>query len=225
MPDICAPTLHDRALWSKVAEVASLTPRSVREAARIVAGAGYAGRAPARAAEAAEAARRQARTMLHYNLLLELVRQVEPAGTGLPPPERDLPANVERRALAALSRLRTTGGVAPAAAVEVLGELAEVFEGCGLRRDAARDRLPMLAAEVATIAREVEIWSADEQDEARDCTRLLVQASELTLRCSRVAFTEAHVLLDDLWSLLQRWRAAPDEILAQLARPEWLLDG
>ena len=30
MPDVCTPTLHDRALWGRVAQLAILTPRTVR---------------------------------------------------------------------------------------------------------------------------------------------------------------------------------------------------
>lgn len=240
IPDLCAPTLHDRALWSRVAEITPLTPRSMREAAREVAGAGHAGRAASRAAATATAARHQARTLLHYHLLLELVRQVEPSGTGLPPPEKDHPGNIKRRAVAALSRLRSDDGITPSAAVEVLSELADVFEGCGLRRDAARARLPLLAAEMTSVTQDAAAWSAtvpeevwgdgregaqaEAQGEARGCAALLVQAADLTLRCSSTAFTNAHALLDDLWGLLRRWRAAPEEIMAQLARPEWLLD-
>ena len=59
MPSLCAPTLHDRALWERAASAAlpELSPAAARRAARAVAESGHAGRDAARAAVAAEAAR------------------------------------------------------------------------------------------------------------------------------------------------------------------------
>jgi hypothetical protein len=227
IPDLCAPTLHDRALWSAVAELSPLTPQTVRMAAREVAAQGLAGRGAAQAATTAVASCGQARLILQYRLLLELVRQLEGPGEagGVPPPERDSPAGVERRALAALGGMRRQGGMAPARALETLGELAGAFEGCGLRSTATESRLPRLAATIAAMAQEVERWAARGSEADRTGARLLVESSDLTLRCCRLAFAEAHSMLDDLWGLVQRWRVAPDEILLRLARPEWLLDG
>src|SRR5690349_20540157 len=50
LPDLCSPTLHDRALWAAVTGLSPLTPQTVREAARGVAVQGFAGRSAARAA-------------------------------------------------------------------------------------------------------------------------------------------------------------------------------
>ena len=80
MPSLCAPTLHDRALWERAASAAlpELCPAMARRAARAVAESGFAGRDAARAATAAEAARRETVTAIHYGLLLELLRRIEP---------------------------------------------------------------------------------------------------------------------------------------------------
>ena len=225
LADLCTPSLHDRALWTRVTGLASLTPDTVRAAARAVAAEGFAGRAAARAATTAEALRCQAGLALHSRLLLELVRQLEPPGTSAPAPERDSPAQVTRRAVAALGRLRREGGIGPAEAVETLGELAPAFEACGLRAQEEPARLPRLAAEIAAMAREVERWAEGVAPGERAGARLLVESCELTLRCCRMAFAEVHALLDDLWALLRRWQEDQATVRMLLARPEWLLDG
>jgi len=223
LPDICAPTLHDRALWAKVANLPMLTPATIREAALSVAARGLAGRAAARAASEAVAAARHGRTLAHYQLLLTLVRQGE-GGTGIPP-ERDTPANIQLRAHAVLKRLRSAGSLPPSAAVEALEELAAVFEGCGLPGDPTKARLPRLAADVAALA----IAAGDRADrvdgDLRVAANLLREGAELTLRFARSTIEEAQQLTAELWTLLHRWRETPDEITAIVARPDWILDG
>lgn len=226
LPDLCPPSLHDRALWARVAALPCLTPRQVREAAREVAAAGYAGRAAARAASLAETERHQMRARLHEALVRQLLRQIEPPGSAAPPPEGASPAELERRALAALDRLHQAGGLPPVAAVEALAGLAGAFEDCGFGPDSGPARLPALAAGIAAMAREAEDWAEAAGSEAeRSCARLVAQGAGLTLRCCRPAFAAAYALLGDLRGLLPRWQRAPEGILALLARPEWLLDG
>jgi hypothetical protein len=225
MPDICSPTLHDRALWVRVSQMPQLTPRTVREATRMVAADGHAGRTAARAAAEVTLATRNARTLTQYYLLLELVRQGEPAGLGLPPPERDDPTSVERRARAVLHRRRNEAGLSPAAAFETLAELAEVFEPCGLIRDPTKARLPRLASDIGVVIQDLNHWSETADPIDRICSRLLAHSAALTLRCVKVALADTHALLDDLWGLLLRWQLDPEPIQLQAARPEWLLDG
>jgi len=225
LPDICAPTLHDRALWIRVSQLPSLTPRAVREAMRSVALDGHAGRAAARAAREVTDAVRNARTLTQYYLLLELVRQGEPASLGLPPPERDDPASVERRARAVLHARRGDAGLSPAMAFETLTALAEVFEPCGLPRDPTRARLPKLSSEIAAVTNDLSRWSETADSVDRICARLLAQSAGLTQRCLKVALADTHALTDDLWSLILRWQMDPEPILQQAARAEWLLDG
>jgi hypothetical protein len=223
LPDVCAPTLHDRALWSKVAQLPMLTPATIRAAAQEIAARGLAGRAAARAATDAANAARQGRTLVHYQLLLALVRQGE-GGTGLPP-ERDTPTNIQLRAHAVLKRLRSAGSLPPGAAVEALEELAAVFEGCGMPGDPTRARLPRLAADVVALGVAVGERGNRADGDLRIAANLLREGSELTLRFGRVTIAEAQCLTDEIWPLMHRWRHAPEEITAIVARPDWVLDG
>lgn len=225
LPDICAPTLHDRALWTRVSQLQLFSPRNIRASARAVAVEGYAGRDAARAAKTADEGSSQHRIILHYHMLLDLIRQGEPSDSGQPPPERDTAANVERRSRAVLERLRKGGNMSPAAAVETLEELALAFDGCGLRRNPTGARLPALCNEIAAVMQELGLWSQGATNEDRTCARLLIQSAELTLRCGRLALAGAHALVDDIWPLMRRWRVDPDTVLGTLSRAEWVLDG
>jgi hypothetical protein len=241
MANFCAPTLHDRALWERAtAALPELSPAAARRAARAVAAAGYAGRDAARAAAAAEAAREASVTALHYGLLLDLLRRIEPAGAGTgaaappSPSAPESPAGVERRVLSALGRLREEGGPSPAAAMAALGEIASALEGCGLRSEAAGEggpaRLPRLVAGLAAMAAEMEaaaaVAAARAPDDARRSgLRLLAESAGLAARCGQAALDAAHALLDDPWALLRRWPEEGRNILHVLSRPEWLLDG
>jgi hypothetical protein len=225
LPDICTPTLHDRALWDRVSPIPHFTPRSVRDAARAVAAEGHAGRAAARAAISAMPAGRQATATMLYHLLLELVRQGELPGTSAVPPNREAPAMLEARARAVLHRFCGDGSLTPAAAFEALDQLAGAFELFGLRRNPTGAPLPTLAATIIAVVEELGAWSEQLAGAERACGRLLAQSAALTLQCYRQAAGPLEAHLDDLWLLLRRWRQAPEPILTQLAQPEWLLDG
>jgi hypothetical protein len=230
--DFCTPSLHDRALWARVSELSLLVPRKVRDAAQQVAREGYAGRAAARAAERSCEEARHHRTVVQYGLLLELVRQGELVVEGAaslarrPPPETDTPANVQARAEAVLDRLRRDGRISALAALDSIEELAEAFEVCGLRRGVGTGRLPTLAAAMTTMAAELaEAAAGDASPTERLCQRLLSQSAELVLRCGRLALADAHGLTEDIWTLLQRWRTAPESVQAAIGRAEWIFDG
>jgi hypothetical protein len=225
LPDICAPTMHDRALWTRVAELPILTPAMVRQAMREVALEGHAGRAATHAARQVIERQRTARTMTQYGLLLELVRQGEVADASRPPPEHDDPASVQRRARAVLQSRRAAGGMTPANAFETLAALAEAFEPSGLRSDPTGARLPKLIGEIASLTDELFAWGSAGASMERLCSRLLADSAALTLRCARIALGETHAMLDDVWTLILRWQQDPEPIRQLCARTEWLVDG
>jgi hypothetical protein len=225
LPDFCPPSLHDRAVWARINALHLLTPRSVQAAARQVAAEGFAGREAAAAARVAGGSAEQQRVLLHYHLLLELVRQGESPSSSLPPPERDTPGNVERRARQVLEGLRQDNSLPPSAAVDALEEISSAFEGTGLRGNPTGAPLPLVCLDVATVVQQVVAWGDAGTAEQRHCARLLGQAAEVTLRCARVALANAQAQLEDIWALVHRWRVDPDSVLALVERSEWLLDG
>jgi hypothetical protein len=221
--DFCAPSLHDRALWERVSALSLLTPGAVREVARRVAAEGFAGRAAARAAETASAARQDNTARTQYELLMLLLRQGEPPGSSLPPPERDHPVNVQLRVRAALKR--RADQVNPVRALEVVEEVAVAFAAIGLRPDAPSAPLARLARGLREMADSIAGWAAARPPEDRPSAQLIVAATELTLRCAERTMAELRGLAGDIWDLLRRWDAESDRIRAQASRPEWLLDG
>ncbi|MDB5375319.1 MAG: hypothetical protein JWP04_3961 [Belnapia sp.] len=228
LPDVCTPTLHDRALWTGIAKLTPLVPRTVRDAARQVAIAGFAGRAAARAAEAVVAEDLQARTRTHYHLLLELVRQGERRGIAGPPPEADSPRRLEQRARAVLVALESGGQPSAMAAFEALAEVAEAFPLCGLPRNPTKAAIPALLVEIGRLTQDLVGWagSAPEEGLERQCVRLICQSARLTLRCCRLALAEALAPLEDLPALLGQWRCGRSAAVQECTiRPEWLLDG
>lgn len=250
LPDICTPTLHDRALWGRIGRLGLLAPRSIREVARQVAAEGFAGRTAARAAEAAAAEDMQARTRTQYHLLLKLVRQGETGQEAGLAPEQDSMRGLEQRARAVLLALDPGDRISPIAAFEALAEVAEAFSTCGLPRNPAAAPMPRLVAEIGAVMQELTAWARTAAEPERGCVRLIGQSAELTLRCYGQALADAHAVLGKLPELLRQWRPgqASDPvsgpvsgqggqaqglghpgrhhgIAALTTRPEWLLDG
>lgn len=223
LQDFCAPSLHDRALWEQVSALPVLTPATVREAARRVAARGLAGRAAARAAGAASAARQHGSARTQYELLLMLVRQGEPPGNTLPPPECDLPAHVQLRVRGALKR--RADRVSPVRALEVVEELAASLAAFGLRAGGDDSPLGRLMQTLCAMAESIGAWVARRPSEDAGPAQLIIAATELTLRCAERSIAEVRERTRDIWALLQDWDAEPGRIRMLAARPEWLLDG
>lgn len=220
--DFCAPTLHDRALWDEVRSVTLLAPLAVREAARRVAAAGFAGRAAARAAGAAVAAHRDDAARSQYALLLRLLRQEEPPNTGLPPPERDRPANIQLRIRAVLRH--RAAELPPHRALAIIEELAQVFGVCGESAEAPAP-LPRLLKGLRRMTREITDWAELCPPENGRAAQLVVAATELTVRCAERSLADLRAPLDDFWALMLRWDSDTERMAALATRPEWVLDG
>ncbi len=56
LPEVCAPTLHDRRIWQRLSDQTAIAPSLIRETARAVAAQGLAGRAAAAARRLLDAA-------------------------------------------------------------------------------------------------------------------------------------------------------------------------
>jgi hypothetical protein len=219
---LCNPTLHDRRLSAAIAALRGVTPSAIRGAAHDVAAEGFAGRPALAAALAAAKADEQARLLASFDLLLQLVRQVEPPGENSVAPEADRPAALEQRARRALARIAPGLGCAARELAANLEELAVPYGAIGIRRSG---RVPKLIADLVRLRREVaEYAAANPDDHAREAA-LIVCAAGLTIGCAKATLADAQALSVDLVDLLRRWRAEPDALAARLARPDWLLDG
>ena len=129
--------MHDSRLNHKVTALASVTPYSIRKAAREVAAEGLAGREALVAAQAGRDTEQEETLLTNFLLLLGLVEQMEPGEaqvTSLQPEEKSV---LEARAKRAIARMAPRVGRSP----EVITAMLE-GNGPGLRRDWRRPGRP-----------------------------------------------------------------------------------
>ncbi len=215
---ICAPTVHDRVLAGRLHALRGITPTAIRRLALDAAGEGLAGREAASAATVARDADRELVTLTNFALLLRLIEQTE--RTVADPAEA-----MEARAKRAVASVAAGLGRSPEDVAAALEELAALYAPFGLGPAAGRGRvcrgsaaLHGLRGGVTAALRGPPVLTSADAD-------LVVASVDLTLACLRGTVADALGLIAALPALLQRWRTAPGEIAARLARPDWLLDG
>ena len=222
---LCRPTLHDVRLTATIAAVQGVTPSTIRKAARETAALGFAGRAAAAAAAAAEAAERTASLTVNFELLLALVRRVEPPGESAIPPEQEQPAELERRARRATARIAPEFGRTPESIATTLEQLAELYSCIGIGRTAHSCRVPQLLARLIRLRAELAAYLQRNVGETARDAALVAGALDLTITCARVTVADARNLSKDINVLLRKYILQPDSIAQSVARADWLLDG
>jgi hypothetical protein len=218
---LCRPTVHDCRLISALSGLRGVTPTAIRAAARIIAAEGLAGRAARAAAQEAMVADERARTTVNFQLLLELVGQVEAQDATPAGPDGDL----ERRARNAVARIapglaRTSEQIATS-----LEELAALFAPVGLGRTAAAARVPRLLAALEALRDAMLDWARAHPDETGADAARIAESAEVTLACARVVVAEVQAMPRAMVPLLRAWLAEPEAVAQKATRPDWLLDG
>lgn len=222
---LCRPTMHDTRLSAAVAGLRGVTPAAIRETARQVAAEGLAGRAAVTAARKAQELDETACLISNFDLLLELVRQIEPKGANPTPPEADRPEMLERRARRVMMRIAPTLGQPPKSIATSLEQLARLFAGIGVGRSTRTARVPAAIALLMHVRQEAGEHIATEPDDDTGATALLLEAADLTIVCARSTLIDAQRQVTDIAALLRRWSTEAEALANELARPEWLLDG
>jgi len=232
---LCRPTVHDCRLISVLSGLRGVTPLAIRGAARAIAAEGLAGRAARSAAEEAIAIDEKSRMMANFQLLLELVGQVEAllgqdgSGQAAGAPEIDAaragPADLERRARRAVACIapdlqRSTEQVAAC-----LEELSVLFANVGVGKLASASRVPRIVTALSGLRDAMLDWARGHPDESGADAARVAESAEVTLACVRVVMTEVHALPRDMRALLRGWLADPAEMANRVARPDWLVDG
>ena len=218
---LCNPTLHDRRLSAAVSSLRAVTPATMRGAGREIAVEGLAGRQAAVAAGIAGEADHRATLMANFDLLLELVRQVEPGGENPLPPEQDQPARLEQRARRAVARIAPQLGRAPEVIAAGLEQLGKLYSAIGVGRSG---RLHAVVSGVGRLREDLAAYAAGPGNEAGEAGQV-AGAAGLIIACTQETLTDARNLTADVAGLLRRFLGEPDALAALLARPEWLLDG
>lgn len=226
IPEICTPTLHDRRLWHLLRDEAILTPAIVREAAETAALEGHAGRAAMMAVNQARQGREDRAKRINFGLLLGLIKQMEGPNPGRPAPEMDDPRQVamrgQRAVMACAQRLRMTTEAVAAA----LEELARAFNGFGMPQDNDLAPSRRMIAELQSLAASLEMWRGDLPAHLESGAAALVQQSlQLTLEGSLKAAEQFDALIGDTYAAIEAWQRDRQDILQELSRLDWLLDG
>ncbi len=222
---LCRPTVHDTCMNDKVAALRSVTPATIRQAAREVAAQGLAGHDARAAADAAGASEYQDRLLTNFLLLLALVEQVDPVGLGRVPENRARTAELELRAK------RTVIGIAPKlgrpadSIATTLEEIAGIFVGIGLPGQSSPARVPRLLEALCRLRAETAAWAREHNDESGAQASMVSNVADLTVSCAEKTLAQAYELTQDVAGLLREWGTAPQRVIQLVARPEWLLDG
>ncbi len=226
IPEICSPTLHDRRLWFLLRDEAIITPAIVRAAAETAALEGHSGRAAITAVGNARQAREDRAKRVNFGLLINLIKQMEGDNPGSPPPELDDPRQVamrgQRAVVACAQRLRMTTNAVAAA----LEELAMAFNGYGLPQDNQLAPARRLISELQNLSTSIETWRSDLPAHADvGAARLVEQSLRITLEAAANAAEQFEALLGDTYATIQVWHRDRSDILQELSRLDWLLDG
>jgi hypothetical protein len=226
IPEFCTPTLHDRRLWCLLRDETIITPGIAREAAETAAIEGHAGRAASIAVNEARQAREDRVKRINFGLLLHLIKQMEGQAPSLPAPEVDDPRKVAMRGQRAVQscaqRLRMTTEAVAAA----LEELARAFNGLGMPQDNNLAPSRRLMAELQKLAASIKIWRSDLPAHASfRPSELLEKSLQLTLDCAFKAAEQFDGLIGDTFGAIHAWQHDRQDILQELTRLDWLLDG
>jgi hypothetical protein len=198
----------------------------VREAAETVSMEGHAGRTAILAVNEARQSREDRAKRINFSFLLRLIKQMEGEVAGLPPPELDDPRQIalrgQRAVLACAQRLRMTTEAVAAA----LEELARAFNGLGMPQDNDLAPSRQLIAELQNLAASIEIWRSDLPAHTSFGPSKLVEGSlQLTLDCAFKAAEQFDGLMGDTFGTIHAWQQDRQDILQELTRLDWLLDG
>lgn len=221
---LCRPTVHDCRLISVLSGMRGVTPMAIRTAARAIAAEGLAGHAARDAADAAMAIDEKARMTANFQLLLELVNQVEAAlpQRGAAP---DGTADLERRARRAVAQIAPELGRTSEQIAACLEELAALFTNVGVGGLAAGSRVPRIVAGLAGLRDAMLDWTRTHPDESGADAARVAESADVTIACMRVVLAEVHGLPRDMRALLRLWLDAPQALAARVTRPDWLVDG
>ena len=222
---LCRPTVHDCRLIALLSGMRGVTPVAIRTAARTIAAEGLAGRAARSAAEEAIAIDEKARMMSNFQLLLELVNQVEAVGRPAGKTDLDNAADLERRARRAVAQIAPALQRSTEQIAACLEELAGLFTNVGVGRLAAGSRVPRIVVGLSALRDMMVGWARAHPDDSGADAARIAESAEVTLTCVRHVLADVHAMTRDVTALLRFWLNDPQGLSTMVARPDWLVDG
>jgi hypothetical protein len=148
---LCSPTVHDIKLSARIAGLQTVTPTSVRHAAKQIAAEGFAGRSAGLAATTALEVEQKSLMTTNFDLLLCLVQQEGSPGGLTADPALPPSTSLEFQAKRTIASIAPRIWQPPAAIASSLEQLAELLEPVGLREQPCGARIPHLIQSIKSI--------------------------------------------------------------------------
>ena len=222
---LCRPTVHDVQLMERIVTLRSVTPATVRRAAREIASQGFAGRAASAEAGTAMAAERESLIATNFQLLLRLVQQEEPPGSVAEAPEMARPAELEQRAKRTIAALAPRLGQDAAVIGSSLEALAALYEPIGLGPRSSPARLPNGIDLLKQLRHEASALPTDTDEAAPMLLDTLITLADVTVTLAEQALAHARQQSKAVVTLLSAWQSHPAALIRDLTQADWLLDG
>ncbi|HUN41455.1 MAG TPA: hypothetical protein VMU81_14290 [Acetobacteraceae bacterium] len=221
---LCRATVHDRRLLQRLENLASITPRSLREVARTVALEGLAGREAQSAANAASMFDQQAQNQANRRLLLALYERAQPddaKNIRFNMLDNIVQNKMQRVVIAHAPRL----GLAPETLPFHLERAGRAFAQVGTYRSDHPTRILTLLDMVRQMHATLTTWSKAQPAGSGELSNMVAEVAGATLACALITTREARLATQDVVALMQQWPANHSALAAQAQRSEWLLDG
>jgi hypothetical protein len=222
---LCSPTLHDIKLSARIAGLETVTPTSVRRAAKQIAAEGFAGRSAGTAAITALEVEQKSLLTTNFDLLLRLVQQEALPSCLTPSPGIAPSATLEVQAKRAIASIAPRIGQFPAVIAASLEQLAELLEPVGLREQPCGSRIPRGIESIKALRADALCLLPDAGEQETRLLRVFLGVSGVTLAGAERAVLDARAAAAEIAHLLTAWYADPDALRSQLCRAEWLMDG
>ena len=221
---LCRPTLHDKELNARVAELKSVTPAAIRRVARGIASEGLAGEAAMQAARLATNADKDDRLVTNYQFLMRLIAQANVVPAARQAAESSV-LERERHATLTTASVATHLGQSTAWVATALEALADVMQNFGLGAGATGGRIPRLVGMLRGATAEILQWSTTLGEWDQADARMVCTVADFTLVLADELLERSYGSVKDIIGLLRDWAADPAALVRLAARPEWLLDG
>ncbi len=226
-------TLHDRLLLRRLAATsAPLTPRLVCDIARKIAADGAAGKAARRAARIAVQEEEEDRLIAQFLLVVSLLEELEVEGCDwrhLSPSDPAFHRWLADSVMQMAPLLSKDENSAAARSAEWLADrleqLSTMIAPIGLPGEEYTPRARRLLEDLTAFADDVAAFAAAAPSDEADAARDLSDKARAVARRAASLIAACHAVLHDLRKLHDEWPRIGDEIAAQCAEIDFLLDG
>lgn len=217
-------SVHDMLLFESISKVELITPYTIRNAVRDVAGSGAAGRPAMKAAKAAMQKDEDDRVIANFLLIMRLLKEAglrEIDWRALDPADRNMKAKMRGY----IETLQPVLGASPETIYMWLEELSGILAPVGFSTKDYPARLQIVLESLKTFHRTMVSFSNTDATDAGMAARFIAEVAKYTVDVAEVTFRDCHAEIGDLKQLLLNWSNTRERVLERFGRPDWLLDG